>query len=194
MAQNIIHSPWERIKGPWLWLMTSLVLFSLLWVSSFVSVFLTSLMKVAPWLKFSTGERQAEDVAGRAWCKDHRVLLCSTVEVPAGSQRLQFQLQLCCPSAPWPWAGPLPAPGCTVEALDHPPGIWAVRYLGGQPCLSAIFTRTVGSHILALESEPGGCKEAPRSGNSAPPESEAGLTYSAASLGPVWSHPSSPKW
>ena len=184
MPQNIIYSPWERIKDPWLCLMTSLLLFSLLWLFSFVSVFLTSLMKLALWLKFSTDERQAEDIVGRGWCKDHRVLLCST-----GSQRLQFQLPLCCPSALWPWAGPLPALGCTVEVLDHPPGIWAVRHLGGQPCLSAIFTRTVGSHILALESEPGGCKEAPRSHNSAPPMSEAGPTYSAASLGPVWSHP-----
>ena len=56
MAQNIICSPWERTKGPWLCLMTTLLLFSLLWLFSFVSTFLTSLIKLILWLKFSTGK------------------------------------------------------------------------------------------------------------------------------------------
>ena len=62
MAQNIIYSPWERTKGPWLCLMTTLLLFSLLWLFSFVSTFLTSLIKLILWLKLSTDKRQAGDM------------------------------------------------------------------------------------------------------------------------------------
>ena len=76
MAQNIIYSPWERTKGPWLCLLTTLLLFSLLWLFSFVSAFLTSLIKPILWLKFSTGKRQAENMEGWGEAgKDHTVLL-----------------------------------------------------------------------------------------------------------------------
>ena len=64
MAQNIIYSPWEITKDPWLSLMTTLLLFGLLWLFSFVSAFLTSLMKLILGLKFSIDKRQAEDVVG----------------------------------------------------------------------------------------------------------------------------------
>ena len=58
MAQNIIYSPWERTKGPWLCLMPTLLLFNLLWLLSFVSTFLSSLIKLI-WLKFpQTKDRQ----------------------------------------------------------------------------------------------------------------------------------------
>ena len=71
MAQNIIYNPWETTKGAWLWLMTILLLFGLLWLFSFVLAFLTSLIKLILWLKFSTGQRQ------RTWWrgKDRTVLL-----------------------------------------------------------------------------------------------------------------------
>ena len=36
MVQNIIYGPWERTQGPWLCLMTTLLLFGLLWPFSFV--------------------------------------------------------------------------------------------------------------------------------------------------------------
>ena len=39
MAQNTICSPWEGIKDPWLCLMTTLLLFGLLWQFSSVSAF-----------------------------------------------------------------------------------------------------------------------------------------------------------
>ena len=70
MAQNVIQSLWERIEWPWLCLRTAL--FSLIWMFSFVSTFLTSLVKLMFWLNFSKGKRQAEDMAGG---KDHWVLL-----------------------------------------------------------------------------------------------------------------------
>ena len=65
MAQNIIHSPWEGTKGPWLCLLTTLLLFSLFRLFSLVSAFLASLIKLILWLQFSTGKRQAEDVVRR---------------------------------------------------------------------------------------------------------------------------------
>ena len=46
MAQNIFYSPWEGTKGPWLFLVTTLLLFDLLWLFSFVLSFLTSLIKL----------------------------------------------------------------------------------------------------------------------------------------------------
>ena len=64
MAQNIIYSPWENITGPWLCLMTALLLFSLLGLFSFVSVCLTSLIKLIKPVKFFTGKSQAEDTVG----------------------------------------------------------------------------------------------------------------------------------
>ena len=44
--------------------MTALLLFSLLGLFSFVSVFLTSLIKLIKPVKFFTGKRQAEDTVG----------------------------------------------------------------------------------------------------------------------------------
>ena len=67
MAQNIIYSPWERTNSPWLCLMTMLLLFSLLWLFSFVLAFFTFLIKLILWLKFSTGKKQAEGMRGGGW-------------------------------------------------------------------------------------------------------------------------------
>ena len=39
MAQNIVYSPWEGTKGPWLCLITKLLLFSLVGLFSSVSAF-----------------------------------------------------------------------------------------------------------------------------------------------------------
>ena len=65
MAQNIIYSPWgKKTQGPWLCLMTTLLLFSLLWLFFFVSAFPTSLIKLILWVKFSTDKRQTEDIVG----------------------------------------------------------------------------------------------------------------------------------
>ena len=64
MAQNITYTPWEGTKCPWLCLRTTLLLFSVLWLFSFVSAFLTSLIKLILWLKLSTDKRQAEDMVG----------------------------------------------------------------------------------------------------------------------------------
>ena len=66
MAQNIIYSPWERANGLWLCLMTTSLLFSLLWLFSFASAFSTFLIKLIFWLKFSRDRRQAEDTVGKA--------------------------------------------------------------------------------------------------------------------------------
>ena len=69
-------SPREGTKDPWLCLITTLLLLSLLWLFSFVSAYLTSLIKLILWLMFSTDKRQAEDKRQRqCWGKDHRVLL-----------------------------------------------------------------------------------------------------------------------
>ena len=73
MTLNIIYSPWERTKGPWLCLMTTLLLFSLLRLFSFVSAFLISLIKLILWWKFSTGQRQAENKVERGG-KEHAAL------------------------------------------------------------------------------------------------------------------------
>ena len=67
MSQNIIYSPWERTKRPWLCLMITSLLFSLLRLFSFVSAFLTSLIQLIFWLKFSAGKRMAEDMLGVGW-------------------------------------------------------------------------------------------------------------------------------
>ena len=64
MAQNILYSLWEGTKCPWLCLMTTSLLFSVLWLFSFVSAFLTSLIKLILWLKLSMDKRQAEDTVG----------------------------------------------------------------------------------------------------------------------------------
>ena len=79
MVQNIIYIPWERTKDPWLCLMTTLVLFSLLWLFPFVSPFLTSLIKFFLWLKFSTGREHWGGWVGQGPApfhlhSEHRVL------------------------------------------------------------------------------------------------------------------------
>ena len=65
MIQNVIYSPWDRTKGPWLCLTTTLLLLSLLRLFSLFSHVLISLIKLILWLKFSTYKRQAEDMEGR---------------------------------------------------------------------------------------------------------------------------------
>ena len=52
-----------------------IIIWSILAVFSFVSVFLTFLIKLILWLKFSTDKRQAEDMVGWRVGKDQRVLL-----------------------------------------------------------------------------------------------------------------------
>ena len=39
-----------------------IIIISLLWLFSFVSTFLTALIKLTLWLKFSRGKRRAEDM------------------------------------------------------------------------------------------------------------------------------------
>ena len=64
--QNIIHSPWEGATGAWLCLLTKLLLFCPVWLSSFALIFsyfsdeTYSLVKI-----FSTDKRQVEDMAGK---------------------------------------------------------------------------------------------------------------------------------
>ena len=70
MAQNIIYSPWEGIKGPWL-LMTTLLLVSFNCFPLFLH-FLASLIKLIFWLRFF--HRQKVDRGHRG--KDNRVLCC----------------------------------------------------------------------------------------------------------------------
>ena len=71
LAQNIIYSPWEGTKDPWLCLMTEL-LFCLVWLLSFASAF-SSLIKFILCLKFFLmNKRQAKD---RVLKRPHRVLL-----------------------------------------------------------------------------------------------------------------------
>ena len=65
LPRGPIYSSWEKTKGFWLCLMTTLLFFSLLWLFSFVSAFLNSLIKIYLWLKFSTDKRQAEDMEVR---------------------------------------------------------------------------------------------------------------------------------
>ena len=73
MAQNIIYSPREGTKGPWLCLMTRQVLFSLIGPFPFVLHFLTSLIKLILWLKLFHRQK-----AGRGYGvvgEDHSILL-----------------------------------------------------------------------------------------------------------------------
>ena len=71
-----------------------ITIISLLWLFSFVSTFLTSLFKLTVWLKFSTDNRQAEDMVRG---KDYRVL---------------FHFRLPCPPL-----GDLPNPGIKPTSL-----------------------------------------------------------------------------
>ena len=59
-AQNIIYSPWERTKDPWLCLKSILLLFGF----PLFSHVLISPIKLILWLKFPTDKRQAEDMGG----------------------------------------------------------------------------------------------------------------------------------
>ena len=51
MAQNIIYSPWEGTKGPWLCLTTQLLLFCPVWPFFFASAFFKKFL----WLKLFFG-------------------------------------------------------------------------------------------------------------------------------------------
>ena len=82
MAHNIIYSPWERTKGPWLCLMTALLLLISFECFPLFSHFSLLLIKFILWLTFSTDRRQAEDMVWRG--KDHRVLLWSQVHCHHG--------------------------------------------------------------------------------------------------------------
>ena len=86
MAQNIVYSPWEGTKVPWLCLMTTLSLFGLLWLFSFVSVFLTSLIKLILWLKFVHSQKTGRGQRGL----DHKGLLRVTLRSQA-AHLLRFE-------------------------------------------------------------------------------------------------------
>ena len=78
MALTIIYSPWEGAKCPCLCLMTTLLLFGLLWLFSFVPAFLISLIKLILRLKLSIDKREAKDVEGvrtTGSCSFSRLLL-----------------------------------------------------------------------------------------------------------------------
>ena len=79
MAQNISCSPWEGTEGPWLCLMTTLSLFGLRRLFSFVSVFLTSLIKLILWLKFVHRQKTGRGHGGQ----DRKVLLRVTLRSQA---------------------------------------------------------------------------------------------------------------
>ena len=56
VTQNIIYSPWDGTKDPWLCLMAKLLLFCLAWLFSFFLPFLTSLIKFILWNLRKDGE------------------------------------------------------------------------------------------------------------------------------------------
>ena len=95
MSQNIIYSPWERTKCPWPCLMTKVLLFSILRLFSFVSAFLTSLIKLILWLKFSTGKRQAENMMGAGGRGARTIWSCSI------SWRLILAMQILVANEDW---------------------------------------------------------------------------------------------
>ena len=67
--------------------MTTLLLFSLLWLFFFVSAFLISLIKLilSLLLKFSMGKKADRKLGAVGWGhKDHRVLLCFTSNAYSG--------------------------------------------------------------------------------------------------------------
>jgi len=84
MAQHFIYSPWERSNSPWLWLMTTLLLFSLLWLFFFVSAFLISLIKLTLSLKFSTDKMQTENMEPGSW--GTRTIESCSVSLPVNIQ------------------------------------------------------------------------------------------------------------
>ena len=78
-AQNIIYKPWAVTKGPWLCLVTKLLLFGFVCLLSFAFVFLTSLIKFILWLKIFYGQEACggdSEGMGSVLGMPHRVLLC----------------------------------------------------------------------------------------------------------------------
>ena len=110
LARNITCSPRERerTKGPWLRLMTTFLLFSLLWLFSFVSTFLTSLTKLILWLKFSTDKRQAENIVaggGARTVGSCSVSLCLLSTWPGSKSTASYNRFRCLvPRHTWPTA------------------------------------------------------------------------------------------
>ena len=66
MVQNVIHSPCGGTKGPWLCLMTKLLSFGLDCFPLLLH-FLTSLIKLFPWLKFFFKEQVEDMVRKNHW-------------------------------------------------------------------------------------------------------------------------------
>ena len=121
MAQNIIYSPWERTKGPWLCLMTTLLLFILCRLFSFVSAFFTSLIKLIFWLKFSTGKRQGKNmVVGARTIQS--CLISKLVSWPCASSVASSHPMLCIPMdcSPPGFSVHLPDPGMESTSLMSP--------------------------------------------------------------------------
>ena len=72
MVQNIISRPWERAEGPWLCLMTTQLLFSLLWPFSFVSTFINSLTKLILWsFPQRAGKGHGTGARNKGFCSFH---------------------------------------------------------------------------------------------------------------------------
>ena len=129
MAQNIIYSPCERTKGPWLCLMTTLLLFSLLCLFLFISAFLIYLIKLTLWLKFSTNERQAGDMEwgwGEARslesyfvsrCHMDKIRCAIACQAPLS---MKFSRQDYWGGLPFPSSGDLPEPGIKPVSLTSP--------------------------------------------------------------------------
>ena len=85
MAQSSIYGPWGGTKGSWLHLMSTLLSSGRLWLLSFVSAFLISLIKLILWLKFSIGKSQAEKMGegpqGPALFQYNRIVTYSPKEL-----------------------------------------------------------------------------------------------------------------
>ena len=75
--------PWGGAKGPWLCLMSKLLLFCLVGLFSFVSAFSHwNLIKLILWLKFFHGRKAGWGPGGGGgWRTDHRVLLCFNINL-----------------------------------------------------------------------------------------------------------------
>ena len=72
MVHNIICSPWERAEGPWLCLMTTLLLFSLFLPFYFVSTFLNSLIKLILWsFPQRAGKGYGTGARNKGFCSFH---------------------------------------------------------------------------------------------------------------------------
>ena len=90
MAQNIIYSPWEGTKGPWLCLLTNCYCFVLFDCFSLLLYFLISLIKLILWLKLFH-RKKAGGVHGE---KDHSVLLCFISNSDNGDSRMDMVCDL----------------------------------------------------------------------------------------------------